>query len=105
VEGLYHLGYLSLDVYEAHRKRYSEPLAAEEQPTKEQLAALAEEKRLQTVLEGALKEWDKLPTRVQEYHLKTASEHKTLPIAVQIIEKRNHALVKGACDVLNGEST
>ena len=86
IEGQYRLGYINQAEYEARFKKYTQPLNVVE-PSAEQLAALEQTRKLETMLEGALKEWETLPKRVQEYHLRTAAEHKELPIAVRVIEK------------------
>lgn len=86
IEGQYKLGYLTPTEYEQRFQKYTQGLNSVE-PSAEQLAALEQHRKLTSILEGVLKEWDTLPKNVQEYHLKTAAKHKDLPIALRVIEK------------------
>jgi hypothetical protein len=94
IEGQYRLGYLSQADYETRVKKYSQGLKVES-PNSENFAALAEQRKLESILQGALKEWDHLPKRVQEYHLKTATNHRELSVSARIIEKSgNHGITR-----------
>ena len=55
VEGLYNMGYISKDVYEAHKARYSQPLIKEKE-----LVSIADQKRateMNKVLGQVLAQW------------------------------------------------
>jgi hypothetical protein len=86
IEGMYRLGYLNQADYESGVQKYSQGLNTVT-PSAEQLAAQELTRKLETTLEGALKEWDTLPEKARAFHLKTAIEHKDLAIAVRVIQK------------------
>ena len=63
-EGLYKMGYISKEVYEAHKKRYSEPLTKETDAEKLQKLAVTEKERdrLNKLFANVAKQWSEHPS-------------------------------------------
>jgi hypothetical protein len=64
-EGLFHLGYISKEVYEVYEKRYSEPLIKEKPTplTTEQLKEQEKIERLTKTFSIVLEQWNEHPSR------------------------------------------
>ena len=85
VEGLYHMGYISKEVYEAHRARYSKPLIRQKE-----LVSIAEQKRateLNKVLAGVLAQWNDHSEEWRRKWIERARENAELPNAQLILKK------------------
>jgi hypothetical protein len=80
VEGLYHMGYITQDVYQAHAVRYSKPLLT---------VAAAEPKVLEfdKNLSFALKNWAEMPDKSRKYYLRKAKAHPESVVGQQILRK------------------
>ena len=76
VEGLHNLGYISKEVYEEHRKRYSQPLVAEKPLTLKQLKKKESIAKLTKEFSNVIKQWDTMNVKAQQYWIKKASEHR-----------------------------
>ena len=61
VEGLYHLGYISQEVYEEHVKRYSAPLEGEKSLSPEQLQEKQFLEQRDRQFKGILEQWNEHP--------------------------------------------
>ena len=77
-EGLYRLGYINQKTYDAHVKRYSKPLVAEEPVTlKEKLEQENEKKTLlkwNKTFSNIIKQWNTMKPESQEFYIKKAEE-------------------------------
>ena len=80
VEGLYHMGYITQDVYQAHAVRYSKPLLT---------VAAAEPKVLEfdKNLTFALKNWAEMPDKSRKYYLRKARAHPENVVSQRILKK------------------
>jgi len=83
VEGLYHMGYISKEVYEVHKNRYSQPLVEQKSLT----AFSKEKQQLKTDLTRAFQQWDTLSDKAKSYWIDKARKNADFPIALQILEK------------------
>jgi hypothetical protein len=87
IEGLYKLGYISQEVYEVHKRRYSKSLTDDDTPTLEKLENKAEHDRLVKQFSDVLKQWPTMKAKAKTYWIKKAREHHaTIPNAKLILE-------------------
>jgi len=81
-EGLHKLGYITEEVYEAHKKKYSEPLVAEKPKalTKEQQRKLGEVAQLNNTLRQVAEQWHDHPDeKWRQLWIDKAGAHPELP--------------------------
>ena len=74
VEGLYHMGYLSKEVYEEHVKKYSQPLTELKPLTPQQLKEREEISALEKHYLGVVDQWPTLDEKARDVHGKRAEE-------------------------------
>ena len=88
VEGLFKMGYISENVYEAHRRRYSEPLVRKEiRPlTREEKQQERQLEELNKLLGMVIKQWNLHPSREwRDQWIQKAEDHPDLPNAKLIL--------------------
>lgn len=91
IEGLYQMGYIDKEIYEAHKTKYSQPLVAKKTKTltNKQLKEKLEEKRLDKVLGNVIDQWDSHPsTDWRDQWFNIAQEHPKLPNSKKILALR-----------------
>ena len=91
-EGLYQLGYISQEVYEAHKKRYSEPLTKETDAEKLQKQAVSEKERdrLNRLFANVAEQWKQhLSSEWRNVWIRKAKQHSDVPNS-QLILKLAH---------------
>jgi len=76
VEGLYHMGYISKEVYEVHAKRYSQPLVSTEPKvlTPKQRKQLKLKEKWETNFSSAIKNWTELSEKSKIFYIKKADQ-------------------------------
>lgn len=85
VEGLYRMGYISQEVYEHYRSKYSKPL-----PVQKPLSQVHEQQRMRQLekqFTQVAEQWDTLKPDSQAYWIKKAEENKTILEAQLILTK------------------
>ena len=94
VEGLFRLGYITQEVYEAHIKRYSQPLVTEKPlslaqlKTKESLAKITKE------FSNVIAQWDTMNVKAKDYWFKKAEEYRdTVPNAKLVLGLRREPVI------------
>jgi hypothetical protein len=88
VEGLYHMGYISKEVYEAHIKRYSEPLETRDFKA-EQVDPKTKEitEKLEQTIQNFKSQWDYAPFKSKVYIIQKALKYQEqIPKAKQFLE-------------------
>ena len=94
-EGLYKMGYISKEVYEAHKKRYSEPLTKETEEeklrrTRSQHRADRENEELNKLFANVAKQWKQHPSSEwRNTWIQKAKQHSDVPNS-QLILKLAH---------------
>jgi hypothetical protein len=96
-EGMYHLGYISKEIYETHAKKYSEQLATKEPLTPKQLDERQRLEQKDKYFRQVLEQWvihDNVEWRKKI--LKQAEEWKDkLQSARQLLDLREKPVVEG----------
>lgn len=86
VEGMHHLGYLNEMDYQAHLKRYSEPLVQPKPLTKEQLEEQRKLRELEIQFQGVLKTGlNKLSERSRKHWIKRAQEYQGKVLSARLL--------------------
>lgn len=91
-EGLYKMGYISEDVYEAHKKRYSEPLTGETEAEKVQRLRREchvnkETEKLNKLFANVAKQWNEHTSKQwRSTWVKKAKQHLDIANAKLILE-------------------
>jgi len=86
-EGLYKLGYITKEVYEIHKRKYSQALTEDTLPTLEKLESKKEHDKLVKQFSNVLEQWSTLKSKSKVYWTKKAQEHaSTIPTAKLILE-------------------
>ena len=80
VEGLYHLGYITQEVYQAHVVRYSKPLLTIKSASPKVL-------ELDRNLSFALTNWAEMPEKSRRYYFNKAKKHPESAVAQQLLKK------------------
>jgi len=80
VEGLFHMGYITREVYQAHAVRYSQPLLTVKNVDPKVL-------ELDKNLTFALNSWAEMPEKSQKYYLAKAKKHPESVVAQKILKK------------------
>jgi hypothetical protein len=90
VEGLYHMGYINRDVYQAHVAKYSERLTQNKQLTLAETQEMEKNKQQARYFKAVADQWQSLTPQQQQTHLKRALEARTkIPAAELVIELAN----------------
>jgi hypothetical protein len=87
VEGLYHMGYVSREVYENHREKYCQPLLSKKEPTPEELEVREKSNRLNKTLGKVVSQWKEHTS--EDWRRKwaqTARQNPGLPNSQRILE-------------------
>jgi len=88
-EGLHRLGYISQEVYEAHKKRYSQPLVAEKPLTLKQLKKNESIAKLTKEFSNVIAQWDSMNEKAKNFWIKKAKENReTVPNAKLLLGLR-----------------
>jgi hypothetical protein len=87
VEGLYHMGYINKDVYQAHVLKYSEKLVTKKQLTLVETQEMEKNIQLARFFKAVAEQWEGLSPRQREAHLKKAiAARAKVPQAELIIQ-------------------
>jgi len=84
VEGLYHMGYISKEVYEQHARKYSQPLVVQKS-----LSQVHEQQRLSELekqFSQVAEQWASLKPTTQTYWLEKAKENSEIGTANLILK-------------------
>lgn len=98
-EGLYHMGYISKEVYEQHKQKYSIPLVQDKpkSSTLEQAKRQKKLKRIEKNFSEVLKQWNTMNTKSKQFYIKKAEKYKTaIPNAKLILALTNREIY-GEC--------
>jgi hypothetical protein len=86
VEGLYHMGYINLDVYQKHVAKYSESLTKKKQLTLAETLEMEKNIQQARYFKAVADQWEMLTPSQQQAHLKRALAARTnVPEAELII--------------------
>jgi len=87
IEGLYKLGYISKEVYEIHKRKYSQSLTEDNTPTIEKLERKTEHDELVRQFSNVIKDWSNMKAKSKIYYIKKAEAYKDkIPNAKLILE-------------------
>lgn len=87
VEGLFKLGYISKEVYEVHKRKYSTSLLEDNTPTLEKLERKTQYDKLVKQFSNVIKQWPTMKAKSKNYWVKKAQEHQAdIPNAKLILE-------------------
>jgi len=86
IEGLYKLGYISEDVYEVHKRKYSRPLTEDSTPTLEKLHRKLDQDKLVKQFSNIIKAWPTMKAKSKIYWIKRAEEHPDIPNAKLLLD-------------------
>lgn len=87
IEGLYKLGYITEEVYEVHKRKYSMSPTEDNTPTLEKLHRKTEHDKLVRQFSNVLKSWPTMKAKSKTYWVKKAQEHQAdIPNAKLILE-------------------
>jgi len=92
-EGLFRLGYLDKETYEASVKKYSVGLVEGKTLTPEEQIEQQHIKSIEQTLTSVLEQWSALSDKARARHIRTATENQALPIAKRILEKQDRKCV------------
>lgn len=86
-EGLFKLGYISEEVYETYKRRYSQPLTEDKLAPLAKLEKKEEHDKLVKQFSNVLEQWSTLKSKSKVYWTKKAQEcASTIPTAKLILE-------------------
>jgi len=86
-EGLFKLGYISKEVYEIHKRKYSQTLTEDKLPALVKLENKAKHDELVKQFSNVLEQWSTLKSKSKVYWTKKAQEHAgTIPTAKMILD-------------------
>lgn len=94
VEGLYSMGYITQEVYEEHKKRYSQPLVAEKPLTLKQLKKKESIAKITKEFSNVIKQWDSMNVKAKNFWIKKAKEYRdTIPNAKLVLGLRREPVM------------
>jgi len=76
VEGLYQMGFITQDVYETHKAKYSEPLVTKKQLTLPQLKQKQTIEEITKEFSEVIKQWDSMKPKAKKYYIEKAEQYK-----------------------------
>jgi len=89
VEGLHNLGYITQEVYEEHKRKYSQPLVAEKPLTMKQLKKKENISKLTAAFSNVIKQWATMNVKSKNYWVEKAKEYRdTIPNAKLVLGLR-----------------